>query len=83
MLRATSVAVASQLAQACGLADFDSDQIAPLATSQLPGWVRLESAACRRVNPLVQVTLVTSLKYPFEIEESEVVWHAAFELAGR
>ena len=80
MLRATTVAAASQLAQACGLADFDSDQIRALAKDTSPSWVRVLNASCDRKNPLVEVILTTSLKYPFEGAESEVVWHAAFEL---
>ena len=80
MLRATSVALASEIAETCGFADFEPQNISTVAESRLPRWVQLKSATCSRQSPLVTITLKLAMKYPFQNLESEVTWHGASEL---
>lgn len=79
LLRASSVALAAELAQTCGLADFDSSGIGALAESKLAPWSRLLSVDCNREAAWAKVSLNLSLKAPLDQFETQVTWHAASE----
>ena len=78
-LRASTFALAANLAQVCGLADFDPNQLSAVAQSQRAPWLRLVSADCARDQNWAAVDLRMSLKPPLDQIEAEVVWHAASE----
>jgi|GEM_PF-7023875 len=78
-LRASTVALSAELAQVCGLADFDPAQLLAIADSRRAPWLRIISADCARDQTWAAVSLRTSLKPPLDQIETEVVWHAASE----
>lgn len=79
LLRASSVALAAELAQTCALADFDSSGIGRIAESKLAPWSRLLSVDCHRDAAWATVSLTLSLKAPLDQFETQVTWHAASE----
>jgi hypothetical protein len=91
LLRTANLSLASELAQACGLADFhpqslesqspESQSLASVAKRFKPNWLQLESATCQRDSNLASVEVVSSLPEPFTSISSRIIWHAAAEIS--